>query len=405
VIKNLSVYALVSLVSAAILFLTTVYLTRLLNPSEFAFIGIFGAIFYLLTPLIQFNSLSLVGINAIKLSNKKYQNFINNYISVSILISLFTLPIILVMMFLFMEYKDLILLTFFVSISTVLISIHNIELIQSKNVNFFALYRVSLVLVNLIFVFLFVDILNMSWEGRLYGLIFSNMLIIFLMKRMSFQSLDSFRYNIDYDYIKEHINFGWPLMVGLGAAWGITQLDKFIVVNFFDISSLGYYSLGYMIGMSFVVINQALVQSLMPKVYLFLESGVGRKDIYKYAYLYNIFILIAVLFAMLIMYNFSDIILGEAYRDSLDIIFLVMIAVAFDGMYRVYGLIINFYKENILRTKIEYTVLIINILISIFLIPYYGILAPAMGTITAYLLAYVLTKHYAIKLLNLHDIT
>jgi O-antigen/teichoic acid export membrane protein len=404
-IKNISTYALISLVSSTILFLTTIYLTRLLTPIEFAFIGIFSAILYLLNPLIQFNSIDLVGINVLRLSNKEYQNFINKYISFSAWISLFTFFIILLIMLFFIEYRSLIFLTFFVSITTILITIHSIELIQNKIIKNFALYRISLALVNLVFVFLFVDMLNMSWEGRLYGLILSNILVIFLMKRMSFKSLNCFKYDIDYDYIKEHVNFGWPLMVGLGAAWGITQLDKFIVVNFFDMNSLGYYSLGYMIGMSFVVINQALVQSLMPKIYLFLESGVGRREIYKYAYLYNIFILIAVLFVMLIMYNFSGIILGEVYRDSLDIILLVMIAVAFDGMYRVYGLIINFYKENILRTKIEYTIMIINILISIFLIPYYGILAPAMGTIVAYLLAYVLTKHYAIKLLNHHDVT
>ena len=295
-IKNISTYALISLVSSTILFLTTIYLTRLLTPIEFAFIGIFSAILYLLNPLIQFNSIDLVGINVLRLSNKEYQNFINKYISFSAWISLFTFFIILLIMLFFIEYRSLIFLTFFVSITTILITIHSIELIQNKIIKNFALYRISLALVNLVFVFLFVDMLNMSWEGRLYGLILSNILVIFLMKRMSFKSLNCFKYDIDYDYIKEHVNFGWPLMVGLGAAWGITQLDKFIVVNFFDMNSLGYYSLGYMIGMSFVVINQALVQSLMPKIYLFLESGVGRREIYKYAYLYNIFILIAVLF-------------------------------------------------------------------------------------------------------------
>ncbi len=403
-IKNFSAYALISLLSSAILLLTTLYLSRLLNPSEFAFIGIFGAIFYLLSPLIQFNSLGLVGINAIQLSNKKYQNFINNYISFSILISLFLLPVILLMIFLFTEYKDLILLTFFTSVTTVLISIHNIELIQSKNVKNYALYRISLVIANFVFVFVFVDILGASWQGRLYGFILTNILIIFLMKRISFGSLNNFKYKIDLNYIKEHVSYGWPLVIGLGAAWGITQLDKFLVLHFFDLNSLGYYSLGYMIGMSFVVINRALIQSLTPKIYLFLKEGVGRKDIHKYAYLYNIFIMALVSFALLIMVNFGDIILGEVYKDSLDIVLLVMVAAAFDGMYRIHGLVINFYKENFLRTKIEYSILVVNIAVSILFIPYYGILAPAIGTIVSYLLAFLLSRYYAEKLLNFHNI-
>jgi O-antigen/teichoic acid export membrane protein len=88
VLKSISYYTIISIVSAIITFISTIYLSKLLSPEEFAYIGIFATIIFILSPLMSFSSIGLVAINIIDYSKSEYQKFINNYITFVIFISL-----------------------------------------------------------------------------------------------------------------------------------------------------------------------------------------------------------------------------------------------------------------------------------------------------------------------------
>jgi O-antigen/teichoic acid export membrane protein len=291
-----------------------------------------------------------------------------------------------------------------IAVGIIFMTIHNSELIQNKNIKMFGIYKILLVTINIILIYVLVDLLELSWQGRLEGIILSNIFIIILMYIFTFNSLRDYRFKMEFSLFKEYLKYGLPLIVGLGAAWMTTQMDKYIVLYYFSMKELGIYSFGYTIGMSFIIINQSMVNAVSPKIYKILKDGIGKKIIFKYSLYYNIFILILVFVAILIIKEFSYLLLDKEYINSIDIIILIMIASAFDGMYRIYGLVINYYKENILRTKIEYSIVIINISFSLLLIPYYDILAPAIGTIIAYLLGFIISKYYAKKLIFLKGV-
>ena len=403
-LKSITFYTLISITSAFITFITTVYLSRLLSPEEFAYIGLFGVVIYILNPILSLNTVGLVGINIINLPQKQYFDFINRYITFIIFISILIFMISVIVSILLPTYQILLILTFFVAIFMVFITIHNVELIQNKKIKLFGFYRVLMSILNLISIFIFIQILDLSWKGRLFGIIITNILILLLMLRISFFSLKNYSFTIDYASIKEYLHYGYPLLFGLGAAWLTTQLDKFIVLYFFELKDLGYYSLGYTIGISFSIVNQSLVNAVTPRIYTILKTGSGRSIIDKYSLYYNISVSVLVFIGIVFMYFFGGIILSESYSESLNIILLVMVAVAFDGMYRVYGLVINYYKENKLKTKMEYLIVFINIIFSMSLIPFLGLLAPAIGTIISYLLAFLISKYFAKRLLLIRGV-
>ena len=394
-IKKISSYTLISIVTSAIGFIATIYITRLLNPSEFAFIGIFSALAYFVTPIMSFNSVGLVGIKIIDDNKLEYENFISTFISFVLFNSLIVFTIAIFLSIFLSKYLILLLLTYFVSLTVIFIIIHNIELIQKSDIKLFGFYKIFLAFLNIFFIWIFIKQIGMSWEGRIIGIILSQIIIIVLMYFISFHSIKFYSFRFDWDSYKEFYQYGFPLVIGLGATWLMTQLDKFIVLHFFDLENLGYYSLGYTLGMSFVIINQSMVNAVAPRIYNILKDRNGKEVIFKYSLYYNIAIISLVSIAIIAFYLFGEFILGSKYINSLPIVLLVMIAAAFDGMYRIYGLIINYFKENKLTTKIDYSIVILNIILSISLIPFLGIMAPAIGTIISYISGFFFARYFA----------
>ena len=398
-IKQISYYMLISMIAAAIVFLTSIYLSRLLSPEEYAYLGLLETIKYILIPMSSFCATPLIGINIVKLNKIEYKHFINTYISFTICLTIVLFIIVMIVGMCLPIYQEFIMYAYFVSISTILINIHNVELIQLKNIKFFGIYKIFLVIANFLAVFLFIELFEMSWQGRILGLFISNILLLFIMYIFTYKTLNEFKFVLDLACFKEYLKFGFPLVFGLLAGWIISHLDKYLVLYFFTLENLGYYSLGYTIGISLTLVNQSVVNAIAPKIYTLLRDGVGKKIIEKYSRYYNIFISILVLFCCLIINYFGDVIFGSQYSKSLNIIMLILVAVAFDGMYRIYGLVFQYFKENFLRTKIEYLTAGLNIIFSISLIPILGILAPAVGTIVSYFFAYLLYRYFAKKIL------
>ncbi len=354
--------------------------------------------------MITFNSTGLVSINIIDYDEKKYQDFFNSFISLFLVISCILLFGAIIASFLFPQYWLVIIMSFIISFFTILLNIHYIELIQKKKTKKFSLNQILFTIVGAILTVLFVGFLKLSWEGRLLSIILSSASISLLMYKSTFKSLQNYSWNFDRIKVKEHLNYGYPLVIGLGAAWIITQADKYIVLKYFDMESLGYYSLAYTIGMKVTILNSSLVNAIIPSIYSSLKNKTAKKTIRNYSFIYILFLIVFTIGAIFFIKNFGTLLLGEKFAKSIPIVILILIAGAFDGAYRVHGLVIEYFKKTKLKTKIAYFIAVTNVIVSILLIPYYGILAPAIGTIISYFLNFLLTYIYALRILNYNNV-
>lgn len=399
-IKRFSLYALTSLVCAVIGFFITIYLTRHLSPSDFGYIGIYGILIYVLNPLMTFNSSGLVSINIINYTKNEYRNFIDSFISLFIIIASILLVSVLIVGYVLPKYWVVIIASLIISFLTILLNIHYIELVQEKKVKVYSKMKLYFTITTSLLTLILVGLLKMAWEGRLLSIIFASFLVCLLMYKTTFSSLKNYSWNFDKNQIKSILNFGYPLVIGIGAAWIITQADKYIVLKYFDLESLGYYSLAYIIGMKITILNTSMVNAISPQVFTALKNKIAKNILRKYSLLYNLFLIIFTFCAIIFFKYFGIKIIGKTFSNSIPIIMLILIAGGFDGAYRVHGLVIEYFKETKLKTIIAYIIAGINILVSILLIPKYGILAPAIGTIIAFMLNYILTYIFALKILK-----
>ena len=403
-LKRFSLYTVTSVTSAAIGFFVTLYLTRHLTPENFGYIGLYGTLIYFLNPMMTFNSSGLISINIINYNNIEYQTFINSFITLYLIIASALLLISIIAGFLFPQYWLVIIMSFIISFFTILLNIHYIELVQEKKTRVYVLFQLLYTIIAALLTILLVGFVKLSWEGRLLGIILALFFTILIMYKSTFHSLKKFSWNFNLSRIKEILHYGYPLVIGLGAAWIITQADKYIVLRYFDMKSLGYYSLAYTIGMKVTILNSSLVNAIYPSIYTALKEKKAKRTIRNHSLFYILFLVIFTICAMFFIKYFGVQLLGEKFKNSIPIVMLILIAGGFDGAYRVHGLVIEYFKKTKLKTKIAYFIAFTNILVSILLIPKYGVLAPAIGTILSYMLNFILTYIFALRILNQNQV-
>jgi len=235
-------------------------------------------------------------------------------------------------------------------------------------------------------------------------MLLGQMLLLIFMYNKTFTTLHFFKITIDKIQFKEFFQFGLPLLLGLAAGWVLNQADNYIVLHFFTLKDAGVYAVAYSIGTIVNTINQAATNAIMPKLYTALENKEGHKLIKKMNLYYAIIMIIISLIIGISSYWYIPILFGSDYTESSNIVFFITLAFGFNGIYRTTGSVIAFYKQNKLQMKLIYLSAITNIIISILLIPYFGIVSPAIGTMVAFMLLAYTSYIFGWKILKKEEL-
>jgi O-antigen/teichoic acid export membrane protein len=378
-------------------FLSLPYLTRVLSPKEFGYIGIMQVILFLVVPVFAFRAESLIGINKAQRTEKEYLNFRNNFISFSMIItSILSFTIILFVFIVYKEFFSLFLFALLIGICRYFISIHNQELIQDGNATLYGKLGLLNKSLLLILTIIFLSFFEMSWEGRFLAILIVDFLFSLLRLFLFSDIVKKFYWSLDMKIIKEIVTFGGPLFLALAASWITFQSDKVIVGYFFSIDDVGFYTVSYAVGSFVNNINQSVRNVYVPKLRKDLSKNKGRTLIKKFQLYYGSFILLVAIISSVIFYKFDYYILGNEYIGTWKIIVFVSFAYAFFGIYSAYGAIFEYYKLTVLKTKITIYGAVSNIVLSLSLIPFFGIIAPAIGTLSSFVLITFFSYKYAI---------
>ena len=180
----------------------------------------------------------------------------------------------------------------------------------------------------------------------------------------------------------------------------LQEADKFIVLNFIDLSSVGIYTFAYLIGRIMIIVNQPIMQILRPIYYSNLRDGILSKR----KHISNIILFTVVVFSIAILINFLLVYFIEfvpaSYRLGLDVVEIVIYAFACFGVYQISFTVLDYHKLNALRTKIFYVGAFINVVFSVVFIDSLGILAPAYGTLLGFFVIAIGSIFYSLKYLE-----
>jgi O-antigen/teichoic acid export membrane protein len=206
----------------------------------------------------------------------------------------------------------------------------------------------------------------------------------------------------DFSLLRPYLAFGLPLLpIGLFDML-INSSDRYVIGFFKGAAAVGIYSATYSIGLLAVVCLFPITYILSPTIFkLFDEGKIDKVKVYlsyslKYFLLFSIpsvFGLTVLARTILKTFATSEFVLF----NSMFIVLWVALSTIFYGVQAIYGQIIMVQKNTKFFIFVFWAGFVVNLILNIIFVPYFGVLAAAVTTALAYCLVAFLTYFESIK--------
>ncbi|MFK7946504.1 MAG: oligosaccharide flippase family protein [Saprospiraceae bacterium] len=211
--------------------------------------------------------------------------------------------------------------------------------------------------------------------------------------------------NPHFKLVKKYLKFGIPLLVGSLGIWLTALSDRYLILYFLDIRSVGIYSGAYVLGSVALLLVRPITQVLLPDFSLLVSKGdfsTIEKRLNTLLKLYAT----GALFFILINYLFADVLLiamsNKDFLEGIIVMKVVTIGIAAYGFMQLLNSVLSALNK---KSNFGFFWLIIggiNIISNIVLIPKLQLLGAAISTLISYTLGSIIfvvltKKQIAIK--------
>ena len=403
--KNATIYLIASFSSFGISILTLPVFTRLMTPEDFGKTLIFLIFGKLIVSFINFN---------LHFSTYRYYfDFKNNFSgfkslnSTNLLFLLFCFIISLIAVAFSSKYivlkfyknqftEGLLLLSllsgildyFFLYFTTILTALQ-------KSVSFTFLTILNSLL-NVVFSIYFIVSLNLTYIGRIYGIVFSQILMLFIIILFCRNTLSL---NFNVNFLKKSLKLTSPMIPQM--ALGISQnyMDKSLLSYTKGTASLGFYSIGLNFANILKVIMDSIEKAWSP---FFFKNAQENTDKSKIT-IANGFMTLAYLYMTLgigVIYFSEEAIKLLTTKEYYPAINVVPIYVYY-YLFSIFGYVAN--SQLSLTEKIKYILpgsiagALVNIILNIVLISKFGAIGAAISAAITALVSNAILFYFGMK--------
>ena len=377
-------YAATNFLNAIVPILLLPLLTNYLSKEDYGLLSIFQVMVMVLLPFIGLNSQGAV---EREFFNNRYD--FKQYLSNALFVLLISGGFVLLITIFFNNYLSS--LTEFPSRLLWLLPVycfsHNIcELLLSfwrvsDRPTAYGVFRVSRTLVEIALSVLLVTVALRGWEGRMEAMvsaafIFSGIAAFFFLRA------NTIVIKWNSEYIKDILKFGIPLIPHTLGGIVMVYSDRIFITKMVGLADTGIYTVGYQVAMAISLLQSSFNLAWVPWLYgkLSLNDHAMNIKIVKITYWYFLAILICVagltLFTPIIFRFF----INQSYHDSIQFVFWIALAFAFDGMYKMVVNYIFYLKKTYIISLITILIAALNLVLNYFFITWYGAIGAAKAT-------------------------
>ncbi|MGZ8932979.1 MAG: oligosaccharide flippase family protein [Halobacteriota archaeon] len=202
--------------------------------------------------------------------------------------------------------------------------------------------------------------------------------------------------------IREYLAFGLPLLPSALSGWIVNSSDRYLIALFLGATAVGYYSPGYALGSILAMVAAPLASLLPPVLFKHYDDNetADVRTIMSYSLKYYSGIVLPCVFAMSVLSKPLLLVLTtkEIAENGYLVTPLVAAGAALTGVTSLILLILMLEKKTTVIGTISILSALFNFGLNLVLIPYLGLIGAALTTFLAFLLAFVLTAHYSLKL-------
>lgn len=393
ILKKISVFTGVSLISSGVSFLLLPVLTKYLSPEDYGLLSLFTAATSL---VVSFLSLGTTNILMVKLFDKKesFGDYFKTFLALIIINTLIVLMICSIFSIIsshFFGIPNLLLLlipifaigvVFFETISTLMT--------YKKQTIKFASFSLSKFFIEIGLVILFVIGLNYTWRGRILALLISLIVIAFFgIKYLRKENLLCGRFQISL--YKEILKEGSPLILMSISIMVMNLSDRFYLEKLVGLKETGLYSVAYSIASIELLIIGASMSVFRPLIYENLVNiNKNRKQLLKLTLIFAL--LISLVFLIIIISNtfIFKYFLAPSYFSASVFVVPLALSNLFWGIFSFYISYYLYYKKSGIIGIFSVVGILTNLILNYFCIVYYGAIGAAYATLVTYFIISVL---------------
>jgi len=249
----------------------------------------------------------------------------------------------------------------------------------------------------LVFVFYLTGHLNFRTAFLIY-LVSGSMVGLVFVGMIDFGQVRPFR--IDSQMFRDMLSFTMWVMLGSTAVFlinwgGPLVLRLFTSIGGVSMSNVGTYGLGYQIFKGITILTFAVNAYFLPFVSHHIEES-GKMRAYLYNKRPKIFVLGAVCIGLLFVFvpSILRLLYGDVYQGSITVVRLLLVGSVFlfySVFYETLVLAVKRYKF----TQMTYVVqALLSLLLSLLLVPFLGVLGPALAAVISYFFRAVTMEVY-----------
>lgn len=229
-------------------------------------------------------------------------------------------------------------------------------------------------------------------EGLLWGHIISLIVMVPLLLKVALVKF-SWGGGSSSTLTKEIARYGFPLILGVLAAWVLTFSDRYILELFRGTYEVGIYSASYLISeRSIYLLSYLFVLASGPLAMEVWEKegeAKSREFVTRVTRYYLIICLPAVIGLSFLAKPIIMIFTASEYHQGFHIVYLIAFGVFFLGLQNSFYTGLMFYKQTKLIMMNVMAAVLLNVVLNFLLVPRYGYMAAAVTTLVSY--AFLLT--------------
>ena len=203
-------------------------------------------------------------------------------------------------------------------------------------------------------------------------------------------SYNNYTLKVDFNRLKDFFSFGLPLVPAGLSQWSLQYVNRYILLFFTNLTSVGIYAVGYKISSVMMILTAAFQLAWSPFAFSILKEPDAKET---YAKVFKYFLILTTAVAAFMTTYATEIILIVAtpdYKEASVLIGLLTLCILTIGSYYILCIGSTIEKKTLNITKSLLTGTIINIIAGVTLIPVVGIVGCAIAMFLGYLSACII---------------
>jgi O-antigen/teichoic acid export membrane protein len=394
-IKKIVTYSFGEVLVKGVSFLAVPLYSHLILPREYGTLGFLNSLVSFLPFIFTFYYLYAYVRFAVE---EKDEIILSTFFYMGIFLNLFYFICALVIYFLFVQYYDIALKYFVLSVFSssaicmfqILQMYYRSKSLAKSYIKLSVFYSLLGLILNLVFLILFQDnVLAMLSSSALTSLTLSGVAYLILRKMIYYKQFD-------IDLVRRVLRYSLPLVPGAVALLLFSQSDKIILINYVSKDSLGVYTLAFTLGLSMSYIGNAFFMSYQPLFYEKISNNL-KKEIEIQFWKNIVFIVFALVLSYVVIfiaYKFID----HKYISGFKIALLIASAYSMITFAQMMELHLTQIKKTYIVSAVYGFGGIVTVASLFCFIPRMGILGAAIslvvGAFTISVFMYVLAQKY-----------